>query len=190
LKSERAARNFALVSTAATFSAPELLHLSRTNTQLREELHMRRAFVVLLVLAAFTGGITFAAQQSTANPDSKRNTAKPSAPSKEDEIERGQYLVVEVARCPDCHTPRDSEGRLDRSHWLQGAPIWMTSVQTKQPWASHAPALAHFPYSDQQGQDVLERGIGTNGNPILPPMHAYHLRHEDAVAIIAYLRSL
>jgi mono/diheme cytochrome c family protein len=152
-------------------------------------LHMKRAFVVLLLLAAFAGG-AIAAQQSATTQDSKRNTGKPSTPSKEDQIERGRYLVIEVARCPDCHTPRDSEGKLDRSHWLQGAPIWTTSVQSKQPWASHAPALAHFPYSDQQGQDVLERGIGTNGNPILPPMHAYHLRHEDATAIIAYLRSL
>jgi hypothetical protein len=54
----------------------------------------------------------------------------------------------------------------------------------------HAPALASFPYDDQQAQDILERGIGANGIPIQPPMHAYHLHHADAMAIIAYLRSL
>ncbi len=121
---------------------------------------------------------------------SLQTVLKTPANTKQEEIERGRYLVVEVARCPDCHTPRDSEGKPDVSHWLQGAPVWIMPVQSKQRWAAHAPALAHFPYTDQQGQDVLERGIGTNGNPIQPPMHAYHLRHEDAVAIIAYLRSL
>jgi hypothetical protein len=38
--------------------------------------------------------------------------------------------------------------------------------------------------------NILEKGIGANGEAIRPPMHIYHLKHEDAVAIIAYLRSL
>jgi hypothetical protein len=43
------------------------------------------------------------------------------------EIERGRYLVEEVAKCPECHTPRNAQGELDRDAWLQGAPIWITS---------------------------------------------------------------
>lgn len=146
-------------------------------------------FLSLTILVA--DGIVSGAQQSSTKKPSKPAAGEPSAAStKEDEIARGQYLVTEVARCPDCHTPRDSEGRLDRSRWLLGGPIWIMPAQSKQRWALSTPALAHFPYSDQQGQDLLERGIGTNGNPIQPPMHAYHLHHNDAVAIIAYLRSL
>ena len=34
------------------------------------------------------------------------------------EIERGRYLVEEVAKCAECHTPRDAEGELDRHAWL------------------------------------------------------------------------
>jgi hypothetical protein len=63
-------------------------------------------------------------------------------------------------------------------------------TQSKEAWAMHAPALASFPYGDQQAQDILERGIGANGIPIQPPMHDYHLHHADAMAIITYLRSL
>jgi len=55
------------------------------------------------------------------------NTPSP-ATSKQNEIARGQYLVEEVARCPDCHTPRDSSEGLDRSRWLQGASIWIMPV--------------------------------------------------------------
>lgn len=149
-----------------------------------------RLALSLLLSAAIPLGYCVTAPQNATKESSKQNLGKASTNAKQEEIERGRYLVVEVARCADCHTPRDSEGRPDASHWLQGAPVWIMPVQSKQLWAAHAPALAHFPYTDQQGQDVLERGIGTNGNPIQPPMHAYHLRHEDAMAIIAYLRSL
>jgi mono/diheme cytochrome c family protein len=37
------------------------------------------------------------------------------------EFERGRYLVEEVAKCTECHTPRNAQGELDHSAWLQGA---------------------------------------------------------------------
>jgi mono/diheme cytochrome c family protein len=148
------------------------------------------AFSLLLSLAV-AGGAAVAAQQRSTNLVSMQTSGSQSpVRSKQSEIARGRYLVEEVARCPDCHTPRDSNGTLDRSRWLQGAPIWIMPTQSKEAWATHAPNLASFPYDDQQAQDILERGIGANGIPIQPPMHAYHLHHADATAIIAYLRSL
>ena len=30
------------------------------------------------------------------------------------DVARGKYLVEEVAKCPECHTPRDAQGNLDR----------------------------------------------------------------------------
>jgi mono/diheme cytochrome c family protein len=148
------------------------------------------AFSLALSLT-IAAGVATPGQQSPAKPASRQTSGRQSlATTKENEIERGRYLVEEVARCSDCHTPRDSNGALDRSAWLQGAPIWIMPTQSKGAWAMHAPALASFPYDDQQAQDILERGIGANGIPIQPPMHAYHLHHADAMAIIAYLRSL
>lgn len=115
-----------------------------------------------------------------------------SSPSPNDaDIQRGKYLVEEVAKCTECHTPRDAQGQLDRARWMQGAPIWITPVHANPRWAERAPSIAGFgAYSDQDGVDILEKGIGANGEPIRPPMHIYHMKHEDAVAIIAYLRSL
>jgi hypothetical protein len=37
---------------------------------------------------------------------------------------------------------------------------------------------------------VLEKGLQPNGRAIRPPMHVYHMNHEDAAAIVAYLKSL
>lgn len=111
--------------------------------------------------------------------------------SREADIARGKYLAEEVAKCAECHTPRDAHNQLDSARWLQGAPNWIAPVKPDPQWADRAPTLAGFPgYSDKDGFDILERGIGANGEAIRPPMHIYHLKHEDAVAIIAYLRSL
>jgi len=58
-------------------------------------------------------------------------------------------------------------------------------------WAERAPAIAGFPsFTEAQGERILEQGVGPNGLPIREPMHTYHLKHEDAVAIIAYLKTL
>ena len=93
--------------------------------------------------------------------------------------------------CEECHTPRDSAGNLDESRRLQGAQIWIMPVHANPNWANNAPALAGFGgYSDDQGEAVLEKGVGPNGESIRQPMHIYHMNHADAQAIIAYLRSL
>lgn len=107
------------------------------------------------------------------------------------EVERGRYLVEEVAKCAECHTPRNAQGELDRQAWLQGAPIWIVPVRPIPNWADRAPALAGFPsFTEEEGERVLEKGIGPEGETLRPPMHIYHMSHADAKAIIAYLKSL
>jgi mono/diheme cytochrome c family protein len=107
------------------------------------------------------------------------------------EIERGRYLVEEVAKCAECHTPRNEQGKLDQRAWLQGAPIWIMPVRPIPDWADRAPALAGFPsFTEEEGERVLEKGVGPEGEVLRPPMHIYHMNHADAKAIIAYLKSL
>jgi len=113
------------------------------------------------------------------------------AQARDSDVARGKYLVEEVAKCAECHTPRDAQNQLEPDRWLQGAPIWITPVKRAPDWADQAPSLAGFPgYSDGDAVNILEKGIGANGEAIRPPMHIYHLKHEDTVAIVAYLRSL
>ncbi len=120
----------------------------------------------------------------------KHNSSETSSASQA-QIKRGKYLAEEVAKCSECHTPRDAQGNLDNSRALQGAPVWIVPVYPDQNWAQQAPPLAGFAaYSDGDGGAILERGQGPNGVLIRPPMHIYHLNHQDAVDIIAYLRSV
>jgi mono/diheme cytochrome c family protein len=119
-----------------------------------------------------------------------KNRAAPSLAAKGD-VERGKYLVEEVARCPECHTPRDDNGALKSAAWLRGATIWIRPVQHIANWADSAPPLAGLPsFSDTQMETVLEKGTGPEGETLRPPMHTYRLHPADAKAIIAYLKSL
>jgi mono/diheme cytochrome c family protein len=107
------------------------------------------------------------------------------------EVERGRYLVEEVAKCAECHTPRDARGELRADAWLRGARIWIKPVAPISNWADHAPPLAGFPsFTEEQGERILEKGTGPEGEELRPPMHIYHMNHADAKAIIAYLKSL
>jgi mono/diheme cytochrome c family protein len=143
-----------------------------------------------LVVAAM--GVTAgAAIRSTSQPNSQSTAQSNSKTNAGGDVKRGKYLVEEVAKCTECHTPRDAQGQLDRSRWLQGAPIWITPVHPNSSWAENAPALAGFPsFSATDAVNILEKGVGPRGEAIRPPMHIYHLSHEDALAIVAYLRSV
>jgi hypothetical protein len=106
-------------------------------------------------------------------------------------VQRGQYLVENVAMCGECHTPRDSQGQIDNARWLEGAPMWFTPVVSQPDWAYRAPALAGLPsFTDADMSMILEKGLQPTGRPIRPPMHVFHMTHEDTMAVIAYLRSL
>ena len=114
-----------------------------------------------------------------------------SAVSTGGDVERGKYLVENVAMCGECHTPRNAGGNLKYDAWLQGATTWIRPVAPIQPWADTAPPLAGVPsFTDAQLATVLEQGIGPEGETLRPPMHIYHMHPEDAKAIIAYLKSL
>jgi hypothetical protein len=90
--------------------------------------------------------------------------AQPQSKFPSQEVKRGKYLVNEVAKCPECHTPRDKNNQLDPDRWLQGAPIWIQPVFKTPDWADMVPPLAGLSnYTDEQATRVLERGERANG---------------------------
>src|SRR3984885_12774673 len=104
-----------------------------------------------------------------------------SGASEKGEVERGRYLVEEVAKCAECHTPRNERGELRADAWLRGAPIWIKPVAPISNWADHAPALAGFPsFTEEQGERILEKGTGPEGEALRPPMHTYHMNPAAA----------
>src|SRR5437879_13310705 len=77
-----------------------------------------------IVLAAFTLLLFLGARSSiivSGAPNPQPRTA-------DNQAGRGRYLVEEIAKCTECHTPRDANNQLDRSRWLQGASIWIEPV--------------------------------------------------------------
>jgi mono/diheme cytochrome c family protein len=146
---------------------------------------MKALLRVMLVSAVVAGAMVV----SSSNAFQKR-FALPGPPTKA-EIEKGRYLVEEIAKCPECHTPRKPDGELDSAAWLRGAPIWIRPVAPIQNWAENVPALAGLgSFTEAQVERVLEDGTGPNGEALRPPMHIYHMSPPDARAIAAYLKSL
>jgi mono/diheme cytochrome c family protein len=107
------------------------------------------------------------------------------------DVARGKYIVEGVARCGECHTPRDSNGNLDQSRALQGAPVtWLSSTQDSN-WPLSAPRIGGTPPApDPDMVKLLTTGIWTDGKRLRRPMPQFRMDRSDAEAVIAYLKSV
>jgi mono/diheme cytochrome c family protein len=115
-------------------------------------------------------------------------TAQP-APSAQ--IQHGKYLVEHVAMCVQCHTPRDTNGALDRTRLLQGAPIPVPAPFPTSQWAFEAPKIASLPgWTVEDAMRLLQTGMSATGYAPRPPMPPFRMTQEDAAAVVAYLKSL
>lgn len=107
----------------------------------------------------------------------------------------GKYLVEEVARCQECHTPKTDSGEFDKVKWLKGAKQSVAPIGQIPGWHAQSPDITSTSALWQRwGDDGLVKFLETASNPrggkAGAPMPAYMLKHEDAVAIVAYLKSL
>ena len=112
-----------------------------------------------------------------------------------DSASRGKYLVEEVAKCQDCHTPRSESGELDKTKWLKGATLDFAPIHEVKGWHKTSPDLTGggplFTRWKEAGLvKFLETGLGPKGNKADPPMPLYTLSHDDAQAIVDYLKTL
>ena len=106
------------------------------------------------------------------------------------EVERGKYLVHDVALCVQCHSPRDGKGQLKADRLLSGGQIPF-KTPWKARWAELAPNLKQLlGYTDEQAMTLLTKGFKRNGEAPRGPMPPFRMKDEDAKAVIAYLRSL
>ena len=118
------------------------------------------------------------------------NNPAAAPPAADAQIQRGKYLVENVAMCADCHTPRDDKGQFDRSQWLQGNLLDI-KPDHPMPFAAVAPPIAGLPgFTDEKAVKFLQTGVDLTGKTAMWPMPQFRFNHEDAVAVVAYLRSL
>ncbi len=119
----------------------------------------------------------------------------PTLHGQDPKLDRGKYLVEEVARCQECHTPKGPAGEFDRSQWLKGATLLFTPSSPIPGWHQKSPDITSTSALWQRwGADGFAAFLQTAKNPrggtAGPPMPAYTMNAEDAAAIVAYLRSL
>ena len=107
-------------------------------------------------------------------------------------IDRGKYIVNQIAMCSECHTPRNAAGQLQTTAYLLGAPVPVPAPPFANiNWAIKAPAIAGLSgYSEQQGIRLLMEGITREGRQPNPPMPPFRMNRSDAEAVVAYLKSL
>ncbi len=145
-----------------------------------------RSFIFATIAFTLLAGGTQSALAQTNKPrshDEKNSSALDAA--------RGKYLVESVAMCGQCHTPRDSNGKLDRSRWLQGSPVPYMPAKPDPNWPINAPRIGGTPpANDADMVKLLTTGIWTTGKPLRLPMPQFRMDRGDAEAIVAYLRSL
>ncbi len=109
-------------------------------------------------------------------------------------VKRGRYLVNEMGKCGDCHTPRKA-GIPDKTKWLKGSPLGFAPLGPVPGWATAAPDLTSTsPLWKSWGEkglvQFLTTGVAPNGKPAGPPMPQYTITSQDAGAIVAYLKTL
>ena len=130
-------------------------------------------------LAVLVGLGVVAIQSSSASSPSAANTA------------HGKYLVEQVARCGDCHSPHNPKGEAIAGKELRGAPLTFKPIAPPPDWADAAPNIAGLRgWDEKDAVKFLMTGIAYNDLPARPPMPQYHMNQEDAEAIVAYLKSL
>lgn len=133
------------------------------------------SFVVIAATAAFLSQLEGEEKTKTANAD----------------VERGRYLVHDVAQCVQCHSPRDEAGNIVERRALRGAPIPVRSPYPQVDWAFQAPQIAGLPgWEPEDVVFLLQNGHRPDSRVPLPPMPKFRMNEADARAVVAYLTSL
>ena len=147
---------------------------------------------VVLGMSLFVLALLPAAAQQPPRPQKKGDkTAGTSVPSTQAEVARGKYIVENVAMCPQCHTPRNSDSSLDHAHELEGGPEFFQPPHPDQNWPLKAPRIGGDPpANDQDMIKLLTTGIWTDGKPLRLPMMPFRMSDADAKAVLAYLKSV
>lgn len=110
-------------------------------------------------------------------------------------VERGKYLVEEVGQCQTCHTPRLENGEYDKTKWMKGSTLNIAPIKPVEGWHKAAPDLTPGSrlwnvWKEEGLVNYMHTGLNPRGRKADAPMPTYKLTKEDALAVVAYLKSL
>ncbi len=152
---------------------------------------MQRSISALLAAAVFLVGVCIFSRAQEARPGEDHRSGNKATNRPPSNVARGKYIVEDLSLCSQCHTPRDSNGNPDRTHWLEGAPVWLKPAEAVENWPLQAPRIAGTPPgTDAETVKLLTTGIWRDGKPLRPPMPQFRMTQTDAEAVVAYLKSV
>ncbi len=110
-------------------------------------------------------------------------------------VARGKYLVEEVGKCQECHTPRLDNGEFDKTKWMKGAVLNFAPIKPVQGWHKTSPDLTPEGrlwerWTPDGIKKYMQTGLNPKGKPADAPMPTYKLTPEDADAVVEYLKTL
>lgn len=141
-----------------------------------------RRRIAQLTSAAVLAGVYFAISSGASAADKHQ-------------IARGKYLV-NAASCTDCHTPGHFLGKEDPNRFLGGSDVGFAIPHLGTfvaPNLTPDKATGLGNWTTAQIVTALTTGVTPQGRKLAPamPYDAYaHLTKSDALAIVAYLKSL
>jgi mono/diheme cytochrome c family protein len=153
------------------------------------------AIAVLVLVALVVVGVP--AFLYTAYPK-MRPAPDVKAPSTPDAIERGRYLVEAMTGCAACHSPLDESrpGEFPEEGMRFSGRVF--AEEAGFPGRIVAPNITPDPetgigaWTDGEIVRAIREGVSRDGRPLFPLMNYAGYRQlsdEDALAIVAYLRS-
>ena len=118
-------------------------------------------------------------------------SALPNCAFADDEVARGKYIVENVAKCTECHSPRGQDEELGKGLSLSGAQLEFKPITPNASWAESAPNIRGIKgYNEEAAVTLFSRGIAKNYGELAPPMPSYKMTEDDANAVYKYLKSL
>src|SRR5450756_2442133 len=130
-----------------------------------------RRLIAGLSIAAFLLLITTASNLAIAQE--KKPAATATNISGNATAARGKYIVTEVAKCGNCHTPRTQNGQLDYSRWLAGGPVPYLPAQPQGDWPLLCPRIGGLPpANDAQMITLLTTGTVSYTHLTLPTIYS------------------
>lgn len=158
-----------------------------------------RALLAVLALVAL-GIVGMVVKFFVLSPKSRPAPAM-TAPSTPEAIARGKYLANHAAACVGCHSPVQEsvpgeppvEGKLgagrDFGDWGPNVPFHLRAPNLT---ADKETGIGG--YTDGEIVRAMREGVGKDGHALFPQMpyltYAQTLSDDDALAVVAYLRTL
>lgn len=113
-------------------------------------------------------------------------TTAASAPSPDDLLARGEYMV-RMAGCNDCHTPGYAErgGNVPKAQWLVGSPLGHTG-----PWGTTYAANLRMKLAAMDEASWMRYSAQLHTRPPMPDFNLRAMHVEDRRAIYRFIHAL